>query len=176
MLHSYDALASKYGVKLVHQAAQAIDRDKKSVRLADGTQLAYDRLVVAPGIDLKFESVPGYSEAAAQIMPHAWKPGPQTQLLKRQLDAVEDGGVIVMVAPPNPYRCPPGPYERVSMMAHVLKAKGHRNSRIIVLDPKDTFSKQAPVPGGLGKALSRAWSSGRIRRCTAASSAWMPRR
>ena len=69
MLHSYDALASKYGVKLVHQAAQAIDRDKKSVRLADGTQLAYDRLVVAPGIDLKFESVPGYSEAAAQIVP-----------------------------------------------------------------------------------------------------------
>ena len=151
MLHSYDALASKYGVKLVHQAAQAIDRDKKSVRLADGTQLAYDRLVVAPGIDLKFESVPGYSEAAAQIMPHAWKPGPQTQLLKRQLDAVEDGGVIVMVAPPNPYRCPPGPYERVSMMAHVLKAKGHRNSRIIVLDPKDTFSKQGLFQEGWEK-------------------------
>ena len=151
MLHSYDALASKYGVKLVHQAAQAIDRDKKSVRLADGTQLAYDRLVVAPGIDLKFESVPGYSEAAAQIMPHAWKPGPQTQLLKRQLDAVEDGGVIVMVAPPNPYRCPPGPYERVSMMAHVLKAKGHRNSRIIVIDPKDTFSKQGLFQEGWEK-------------------------
>ena len=151
MLHSYDALGSKYGVKLVHQAAQAIDRDKKSVRLADGTQLAYDRLVVAPGIDLKFESVPGYSEAAAQIMPHAWKPGPQTKLLKRQLDAVEDGGVIVMVAPPNPYRCPPGPYERVSMMAHVLKAKGHRNSRIIVLDPKDTFSKQGLFQEGWEK-------------------------
>ena len=151
MLHSYDALASKYGVKLVHQAAQAIDRDKKSVRLADGTQLAYDRLVVAPGIDLKFESVPGYSEAAAQIMPHAWKPGPQTQLLKRQLDAVEDRGVIVMVAPPNPYRCPPGPYERASMMAHVLKAKGHRNSRIIILDPKDTFSKQALFQEGWEK-------------------------
>ena len=151
MVHSYDALASKYGVKLVHQAAQAIDRDKKSVRLADGTQLAYDRLVVAPGIDLKFESVPGYSEAAAQIMPHAWKPGPQTQLLKRQLDAVEDGGVLVMVAPPNPYRCPPGPYERVSMMAHVLKAKGHRNSRIIVIDPKDTFSKQGLFQEGWEK-------------------------
>lgn len=151
MLHSYDALASKYGVKLVHQAAQAIDRDKKSVRLADGTQLAYDRLVVAPGIDLKFELVPGYSEAAAQIMPHAWKPGPQTQLLKRQLDAVEDRGVIVMVAPPNPYRCPPGPYERASMMAHVLKAKGHRNSRIIILDPKDTFSKQALFQEGWEK-------------------------
>ncbi len=139
--HSYDALA-KYGIKLAQQAALAIDRERKSVRLADGSQLSYDRLVLAPGIDLKFDSVPGYSEAAAETMPHAWKPGPQTQLLKRQLDAVEDGGVIVMIAPPNPYRCPPGPYERVSMMAHVLKAKGHRRSRIIVLDPKGSFSKQ----------------------------------
>jgi sulfide dehydrogenase [flavocytochrome c] flavoprotein chain len=151
MIHSYDALGSKYGVTLVHQAAQGIDREKKSVRLADGTQLPYERLVVAPGIDLKFGSVPGYSEAASQTMPHAWKPGPQTQLLKRQLDAVEDGGLIVVIAPPNPYRCPPGPYERVSMMAHVLKAKGHRNSRIIVLDPKDTFSKQALFQEGWEK-------------------------
>ena len=140
--HSYDALASKYGVRLAHQMAQGIDRDKKTVRLADGTVLAYDRLAVAPGIDIKFDSVPGYSEAAAEVMPHAWKPGAQTQLLKRQLDALEDGATIVMVAPPNPYRCPPGPYERVSMMAHVLKAKGHKNSRIVVLDPKETFSKQ----------------------------------
>ena len=75
-------------------------------------------------------------------MPHAWKAGPQTQLLKKQLDALADGSLIVMVAPPNPYRCPPGPYERVSMMAHVLKAKGHKMSRIVVLDPKDSFSKQ----------------------------------
>jgi NADPH-dependent 2,4-dienoyl-CoA reductase/sulfur reductase-like enzyme len=141
--HSFDALGSKYGIRLVHQEAQAIDRDKKTVRLADGSQLSYDRLTVAPGIDIKFDSVPGYSEAASEAMPHAWKPGAQTQLLKRQLDALEDGATIVMVAPPNPYRCPPGPYERVSMMAHVLKAKGHRRSRIIVLDPKDTFSKQA---------------------------------
>jgi NADPH-dependent 2,4-dienoyl-CoA reductase/sulfur reductase-like enzyme len=122
--------------------ATAIDRDKRSVRLADGSTLTYDRLAVAPGIDLKYDSVPGYSEAASEKMPHAWKAGPQTQLLKRQLDALNDGSVIVMVAPPNPYRCPPGPYERVSMMAHVLKSKGHRNSRIIVLDPKPNFSKQ----------------------------------
>jgi NADPH-dependent 2,4-dienoyl-CoA reductase/sulfur reductase-like enzyme len=151
MIHSYDALASKYGVKLVHQAAQAIDREKKSVRLADGSQVSYDRLVVAPGIDLKFDSVPGYSEAASETLPHAWKPGPQTQLLKRQLDAVPDGGVIVMIAPPNPYRCPPGPYERVSMMAHVLKAKGNSKARIIVLDPKDAFSKQALFQEGWEK-------------------------
>ncbi|MGE0036477.1 MAG: FCSD flavin-binding domain-containing protein [Xanthobacteraceae bacterium] len=149
--HSYDALASKYGVKLAHQMAAGIDRDKKTVRLADGTQLSYDRLAVAPGIDIKFDSVPGYSEAAADAMPHAWKPGPQTQLLKRQLDALEDGATIVMIAPPNPYRCPPGPYERVSMMAHVLKAKGHKKSRIIVLDPKPSFSKQGLFQEGWEK-------------------------
>jgi NADPH-dependent 2,4-dienoyl-CoA reductase/sulfur reductase-like enzyme len=140
--HSYDTLASKYGVKLAHQMATAIDRDKRSVRLADGSSLTYDRLAVAPGIDLKFDSVPGYSEAASEKMPHAWKAGPQTQLLKRQLDALSDGSTIVMITPPNPYRCPPGPYERASMIAHVLKSKGHRNSRIIVLDPKPNFSKQ----------------------------------
>lgn len=132
-----------YGVKHVRQMANAIDRDKKRVRLADGATLAYDRLVVAPGIDIKFDSVPGYSEDAAEIMPHAWKPGAQTQLLKKQLDALSDGATIVMVAPPNPYRCPPGPYERVSCMAHVLKAKGHTRSRIVILDPKDKFSKMA---------------------------------
>ena len=75
--HSYDALASKHGVKLVHQAAAAIDRDNRRVRLADGSQLPYDRLAVAPGIDIRFDSVPGYSEAASETMPHAWKPGPQ---------------------------------------------------------------------------------------------------
>lgn len=140
--HSYDKLASGYGVRLVHQAVAAIDRNARTIRLADGAEMGYDRLVVAPGIDLRFDSVPGYSEQAAEVMPHAWKAGPQTQLLKKQLDALADGSLIVMVAPPNPYRCPPGPYERVSMMAHVLKAKGHKTSRIVVLDPKDSFSKQ----------------------------------
>ncbi len=140
--HSYDKLASGYGVRLVHQGVAAIDRNARTIRLADGAEMGYDRLVVAPGIDLRFDSVPGYSEEAAEVMPHAWKAGPQTQLLKKQLDALADGSLIVMVAPPNPYRCPPGPYERVSMMAHVLKAKGHKTSRIVVLDPKDSFSKQ----------------------------------
>jgi sulfide dehydrogenase [flavocytochrome c] flavoprotein subunit len=149
--HSYDALASKYGVKLVHQAGQAIDRGKKTVRLADGSQLSYDRLVMAPGIDLTFDSVPGYSEAASETMPHAWKPGAQTQLLKRQLDSVEDGALIVMIAPPNPYRCPPAPYERASMMAHVLKSKGHKNSLIVILDAKDKFSEQALFQEGWEK-------------------------
>jgi NADPH-dependent 2,4-dienoyl-CoA reductase/sulfur reductase-like enzyme len=153
---SYDSLVQPYqlanhGVKHVRQMASAIDRDKKAVRLADGSILPYDRLVVAPGIDIKFESVPGYSEAAAEAMPHAWKPGPQTQLLKKQLDALSDGATIVMLAPPNPYRCPPGPYERASCMAHVLKSKGHTKSRIVIIDPKDKFSKMALFQEGWQK-------------------------
>ncbi|UYO53461.1 NAD(P)/FAD-dependent oxidoreductase [Rhodopseudomonas palustris] len=140
-----------YGVKHVRQFAAAIDRDKKEVRLADGSAVPYDRLVMAPGIDIKFDSVPGYSEAAAEIMPHGWKPGAQTKLVKKQLDALQDGATIVMVAPPNPYRCPPGPYERVSVMAKVLKAKGHTKSKIIVLDPKDKFSKMALFQEGWQK-------------------------
>jgi sulfide dehydrogenase [flavocytochrome c] flavoprotein chain len=140
--HNYNKVA-KEGVKVVHDRASAIDRDKKQVVLAGGRRLPYDRLVIAPGIDIKFDSVPGYSEAASQIMPHAWKPGAQTQLLVKKLNALKDGDTIVMIAPPNPYRCPPGPYERVSMFAHVLKKKGHKKSKIIILDPKTTFSKQA---------------------------------
>ncbi len=143
IVHNYDKLASAYGVKLAYQAAASIDRDKKQVKLADGTMLAYDRVVVSPGIDLKFDSVPGYSQEAAEKMPHAWKPGPQTKLLKAMIDAVPDGGLVVMLAPPNPYRCPPGPYERVSMMAHAFKATGRNKCKIVILDPKEKFSKQA---------------------------------
>ncbi len=142
LTHTYDKVR-RSGVKVVHEMAASIDRDKKQVVLASGKRVPYDRLVVASGIDIKFDSVPGYSEAASQIMPHAWKPGAQTQLLVRKLNALKDGDTIVMIAPPNPYRCPPGPYERVSMFAHVLKKKGHKKSRIIVLDPKTVFSKQA---------------------------------
>jgi sulfide dehydrogenase [flavocytochrome c] flavoprotein chain len=140
--HNYDKV-KKNGVKIVPQMASAIDRDKKQVVLQNGQRVPYDRLVVAPGIDIKYDSVPGYSEAAAQIMPHAWKPGTQTRLLVAKLNALKDGDTIVMIAPPNPYRCPPGPYERVSMFAHVLKKKGYKKSKIIVLDPKPNFSKQA---------------------------------
>ncbi|HYF55366.1 MAG TPA: FAD/NAD(P)-binding oxidoreductase [Salinarimonas sp.] len=149
--HTYEKLAEAYGVRLAHTSATAVDREKRVVRLADGNELPYDRLVLAPGIDLRYESVPGYSEAAAERMPHAWRAGPQTQALKQRLDALEDGSLVVMIAPPNPYRCPPGPYERVSMMAHVLKAKGHKSSRIVVLDPKETFSKQALFQEGWEK-------------------------
>jgi sulfide dehydrogenase [flavocytochrome c] flavoprotein chain len=140
--HSYDKIAKAYGIKHVRQMAASVDRDKKTVKLANGAVQPYDRLVLAPGIDLKFDSVSGWSEEASRKLPHAWQAGAQTQLLKRQLNALSDGATIVMIAPPNPYRCPPGPYERVSMMAHVLKAKGHKKSRIVIIDPKENFSKQ----------------------------------
>jgi sulfide dehydrogenase [flavocytochrome c] flavoprotein chain len=135
----------------VHQMAAAIDREKREVRLADGTTLAYDRLVVSPGIDLKYDSVPGWGKEHEEAMPHAWKAGPQTTLLKAKLDAVPDGGVIVMIAPPNPYRCPPGPYERVSMMAHALKKAGKTKAKVVVIDPKTSFSKQALFQEGWDK-------------------------
>ena len=149
--HRYDTLASKYGIKNVTARANAVDREKKTVTLADGSTLPYDRLVLAPGIDILYDSVPGYSEEAAQIAPHAWRAGPQTQLLKQKLDALEDGQNIVMVAPANPFRCPPGPYERISMFAHVLKKKGLSRSKIFVLDKKDTFSKQGLFTEGWEK-------------------------
>jgi NADPH-dependent 2,4-dienoyl-CoA reductase/sulfur reductase-like enzyme len=104
-------------------------------------EFPYDRLVLAPGIDLRWNALPGYTEAVAAIMPHAWKAGEQTLLLRRQLEAMEDGGTVLMSVPDNPYRCPPGPYERASLIAHYLKTRKPR-SKLIILDAKDQFSKQ----------------------------------
>ncbi|WP_425087364.1 FCSD flavin-binding domain-containing protein [Stappia sp.] len=140
--HSYATLASDYGVNVVHDWATGIDRDAKEVALASGGRVAYDRLVVAPGIDFDYDSVPGYSIEASGLMPHAWKAGTQTALLKSKIEAMREGGTYVMVAPPNPYRCPPGPYERVSMVAHHLKSS-NPSAKIVILDPKEAFSKQA---------------------------------
>ncbi|WP_173046801.1 NAD(P)/FAD-dependent oxidoreductase [Bosea sp. ANAM02] len=153
--HRYDALTSRYGIELVRARATHIDRDKREVVLGDGRRLPYDRLVVSPGIDLKYDSVPGWSKAAEETMPHGWKPGAQTQLIKRKLDAVPNGGTIVMIAPPNPYRCPPGPYERVSMFAHVLKSSGRGDARIVILDPKENFSKQGVFQEGWERHYGR---------------------
>ena len=136
----YDRLRST-GVKVVHRRVGAVDTQQRTVRLDDGKQLAYDRLVIAPGVDLRFDAIPGYTEAAAEAMPHAWKAGEQTLLLRRQLEEMKDGGVVVMSAPANPYRCPPGPYERASLIAHYLKTNKPR-SKLILLDAKDAFSKQ----------------------------------
>jgi sulfide dehydrogenase [flavocytochrome c] flavoprotein subunit len=139
--HSYGGLAS-HGVTVVHDMAVGVDRDAKSVRLGSGADVAYDALAVAPGIDFKWDSVPGYSLEASGVMPHAWKGGTQAQLLKAQIEAMPEGGLFVMVAPPNPYRCPPGPYERISMVAHHFK-QHNPTAKIVVLDPKESFSKQA---------------------------------
>lgn len=136
----YDRLA-KAGITVVHDSAVAIEHDRKRVRLAGGRMLPYDRLIVSPGIDLRWNGIAGYDEKAAALMPHAWKAGEQTLLLRRQLEAMPDGGLFVMAAPANPFRCPPGPYERVSMVASYLKQSKPR-SKILVLDAKENFSKQ----------------------------------
>lgn len=140
--HGYAKL-SDMGITVITDLAVGVDRAARTVTLAGGQVLPYDRLVLSPGIDFKEGSVPGWSaDAHAEIMPHAYKAGPQTQLLKAQVEAIPEGGVFAMVAPPNPYRCPPGPYERISMVAHVLKAK-NPTAKIMVLDPKEKYSKQA---------------------------------
>jgi len=136
----YDRVAAG-GVAVVAQAAVGVDARARSVTLADDTRLGYDRLVLAPGIDLRFDALPGYDEAAAARMPHAWKAGEQTVLLARQLEAMADGGTVIMALPALPYRCPPAPYERASLIAYYLKTRKPR-SKIIVLDAKDNFSKQ----------------------------------
>ncbi len=147
--HSYATLATQ-GVNVVHDWAVSVDRAKKEVVLGSGARVPYDRLIVSPGIDLKYESVPGYSVAAAGVFPHAWKSGTQAQLLKARVEAMKEGGNFVMIPPPNPFRCPPGPYERVSMIAHLLKQKNPK-AKIIVLDQKEKFSKQGLFQEGWEK-------------------------
>lgn len=138
--HGYARFAAA-GVRVVHDTATAVDTAKKTVTTAGGNTFAYDRLVMSPGIDIRFGAVPGYDEAAAELAPHAWNAGPQTVLLRRQLEAMDDGGVVIIAVPADPFRCPPGPYERASTIAHYLKAKKPR-SKILVLDAKESFSKQ----------------------------------
>lgn len=140
--HTYGTLAAKYGINVVHDWAVAVDRDAKTVTLAGGDTLPYDKLILSPGIDFVEGAVEGWSLAAQNAMPHAYKGGSQTELLRAKVAAMPEGGTFVMVAPPDPFRCPPGPYERVSMIAHTLKAT-NPTAKIIVADPKETFSKQS---------------------------------
>ncbi|NOE18872.1 FAD-dependent oxidoreductase [Ruegeria atlantica] len=140
--HSYGTLAADYGINVVHDWAIGVDRDAKTVSLAGGGSVPYDKLILSPGIDFVDGAVEGWDVSAQNKMPHAYKAGSQTELLKAQIMAMPEGGTFAMVAPPNPYRCPPGPYERVSMVAHVLKAN-NPTAKIIVADPKPKFSKMA---------------------------------
>ena len=145
---TYDRIVAD-GITLARTTATAADVAARSITLADGARLSYDRLVLAPGIDIRWGALAGYDEPAAALMPHAWKAGEQTLLLRRQLEAMADGGLVVLSAPANPFRCPPGPYERASLIAHYLKTKKPR-SKLIVLDAKDAFSKQ--------RLFLQAWS------------------
>jgi sulfide dehydrogenase [flavocytochrome c] flavoprotein subunit len=141
----YDKLASNHGVKVVQAEVTAIDPAAKTVTTSKGT-VSYDRLVISPGIDFRLEEMKGYDAAAMEKMPHAWKAGPQTVLLRKQLEAMKDGGTMVMTVPLSPYRCPPGPYERASMVAHYLKANKPK-SKIVVLDANPDITSK----GGLFK-------------------------
>jgi sulfide dehydrogenase [flavocytochrome c] flavoprotein subunit len=135
------AALERSGVIVVTDQVVAIDPIAKRVETKGGARLAADFLVVAPGIAFRWGAIPGYDEAASEVIPHAWKAGPQTLLLKRQIEAMKDGGLFLLVVPPNPYRCPPGPYERASQVAHYLKHHGKARSKVLILDAKDTFSK-----------------------------------
>jgi len=136
----YDGV-QKAGVVLAQTSATAVDASGKSVTLGDGSKLAYDRLVLSPGIDINWGALPGYDETAAEKMPHAWKAGAQTVLLRQQLQAMDDGGLVIISSPANPFRCPPGPYERASLIAYWLKIWKPK-SKLLILDSKDAFSKQ----------------------------------
>jgi NADPH-dependent 2,4-dienoyl-CoA reductase/sulfur reductase-like enzyme len=136
----YDAIRGK-GIAVAQDQATAVDPAARRVTLRGGVALDYDRLVLAPGIAIRWDALPGYDEAAAASMPHAWQAGDQTLLLRRQLEAMPEGGIVVISAPANPFRCPPGPYERASLIAYYLKRTKPR-SKLIVLDAKDSFSKQ----------------------------------
>jgi sulfide dehydrogenase [flavocytochrome c] flavoprotein subunit len=135
----YDGLR-KHGVTVVHDMVTAIDAKGRKVTTKGGKSFGYDRCIVAPGISF-VDNIEGYDAAAAEKMPHAWKAGPQTALLRKQLEAMADGGMVLIAPPPNPFRCPPGPYERACQIAHYLKSHKPK-SKILILDSKDKFSKQ----------------------------------
>ncbi len=143
----YRQLQQRHGIDIVNDSVAAIERERRQVVLSSGSTLAYDRLILAPGIAMRWDAIEGYDAAAAERFPHAWQAGPQTVLLAEQLKAMRPGGSLLMVVPADPYRCPPGPYERASMMAYWLKQHNPRG-KIIILDHKRSFSKQALFEAG----------------------------
>lgn len=139
---TYTALRTRYGVNVIADRVVSIDATKQRVKLSGGKAIGYDRLVVSPGIDFKYDAVPGYSKEISETkMPHAWQAGPQTILLQRQLQVMKNGDNVIICPPDNPFRCPPGPYERASLIAYYLKMHKPK-SKVIILDAKEKFSKQ----------------------------------
>ncbi|MDZ7819243.1 MAG: FCSD flavin-binding domain-containing protein [Aliarcobacter sp.] len=146
--HDYKTLEEKYKIIVMHEKVEKVDGTINSVILENGKIIPYTKAIVAPGIDFKYEK--GYVEGSEAFAPHAYKAGEQTVLLSEQLKNMKDGGTFVMVAPANPFRCPPGPYERVSLVAHYLKTN-KPNSKIVILDQKNKFSKQGLFQEGWDK-------------------------
>lgn len=146
--HGYDRLAAGNGLlRVTSQAAIAIDAEARTVKLSGGEIIGWDRLVVAPGIDFRWDAIEGYGPETAETMPHAWRAGAQSQLLRAQLEAMEDGGTFLIAPPEEPYRCPSGPYERVSLVAHYFKSEKPK-SKIVILDAKSDFPLQAQFEEG----------------------------
>ena len=140
---SYDGLKNRWGVRLIQDDVVAVDTAKRSISLAKGGSMTYDRLVLSPGVDFMFDLVPGLNNAAAQgKILHAWKAGPQTVALRKQLEGMKDGGIYAISIPKAPYRCPPGPYERACLVANYFK-QSKPKSRVIILDAnEDIVSKK----------------------------------
>lgn len=136
----YDNLERR-GVRVVFDTVEALDAQARSLRLKGGKTLNYDQCIVSPGVDFKWGDIKGYDEAASEVMPHAWKAGPQTVLLAKQIKDMRDGGTVIISAPLDPFRCPPGPYERACLIAHYFKQHKPR-SKVLILDAKDKFSKE----------------------------------
>lgn len=130
------------GVEVVRGMAVDVNATKQCVRLQGGVTIDYDRLVLAPGVMLNFDQLSGMSEQGAEKMPHAWQAGAQTTLLRRQIEAMPDDGLVVISVPAAPYRCPPGPYERASLITSYLK-QNKPKAQILILDSNERFSKQA---------------------------------
>jgi len=139
----YDKLAKNHDIKMVYDEVTAIDPAAKTVTTKGGS-IAYDRLVVSPGIDFRTEEIEGYDDKTADLMPHAWKAGPQTILLRKQLESMKDGGTVILTAPLAPFRCPPGPYERAAMVAHYLKTSKPK-SKLILLDANPDIVSKGPL-------------------------------
>ena len=148
---SYDGLRSRHGVTVVHDTVSAIDTQKKTVKLAGGSEIRYDKLVLSPGIELMFDAIQGLKQAQVdgQIL-QAWKAGPETVALFKQIEAMRDGGVFALTIPEAPYRCPPGPYERASMVAAYLK-KYKPKSKVLILDANQDVTSKGPL-------FKKAWA------------------
>jgi len=138
----YDNLSKRHGVKLVKDMVTAIDPDKKVVKLASGGELPFDRVIVSPGVDFMYDTLPGLASAAAKDkVLHAWKAGAQTVALRKQLEAMPDGGVYALSIPRAPYRCPPGPYERACLVANYFKAAKPK-SKVVIFDANDDIQSK----------------------------------